>query len=145
VSIYRPLRGPIQVRGLRMPARGKPAQHLDFFKDVRGEAVRTTWVSGPNGWDGYFTIARQHLTPTAEAIALQLGIVLIALDYSTTEQCGVRCQQARSDDCTCSCLGQNHRSGEHGKWTQVSDPTLIASDIQRVVRELTRHGVPLRK
>lgn len=90
---------------------------------------------------GYFTIARRHLSSVAEAIALRFGAVLITLDYSTTEQCGVRCQQARRDDCTLSCLGRSHSSGERGHWTPASEPTLIASDTQRVVRQLTRRGV----
>lgn len=139
--ILRPLRGRLQVRGLRAP-QGEEPPNRQMFKSAAGKAIRPTWVKAPEGspgWAGYWTISRAHLTAVAEAIAIRDGEVQIEMHYSTSEQCDERCQNARGNDCTCSCEGKNHGAAEHASWKPVGETTLVRSTGQRVaIRHLTR-------
>ena len=113
-----------------------------MFKSATGKAIRPTWVKSPDGapgWAGYWKISREHLTAVAEAIAIRDGEVQIEMHYSESEQCDERCQNAKGDDCTCSCEGKNHGAAEHGSWRQVGETTLVRSAGKRVTRRhLTR-------
>lgn len=139
--IRRPLRGRIEVRGLRAP-RGNEPPNKQMFKTAAGKAIRPTWIDAPPGspgWAGYWTISRQHLTVVAEAVAIRDGLVNVEMHYSTTEQCDRRCKNAKGDDCTCSCEGKNHGDGDHASWTPVGDTTLVKSSGTRIAtRQLTR-------
>lgn len=105
-------------------------------------AIRPDWVpaeDGQPGWTGYWTIYRQHLTLVAEAIAIRDGEVHIEMHYSLSEQCDRRCQQARGDECTCSCEGKHHGEALHASWIEVGPTTLVRSQGMKVVtRVLTR-------
>lgn len=134
-TIIRPLRGRIQVRGLRAPRTGQPTNR-ELFRTATGAAIRPTWVGAPPGepgWKGYWTIARQHLTDVAEAVAIRDGLVLIEMHYSTAEQCDTRCQTAEGNDCTCSCEGKYHGKGEHAAWLEVGDTTLFRGGEEKIV------------
>lgn len=134
-TIIRPLKGRIQVRGLHAAKSGQPT-NKQMFKTAAGAAIRPTWVAAPSGepgWKGYWTIARQHLTDVAEAIAIREGSVLIEMHYSTAEQCDSRCQTAEGDDCTCSCEGKYHGKGEHAAWLEVGDTTLFRGGEEKIV------------
>lgn len=132
------------MHGLRGP-RGDEPPNREMFKDAAGIAIRPTWVNAPEGqagWKGHWTISRTHLTVVAEAIAVRDGEVRIEMHYSTSEQCDARCQNADGDDCTCSCEGANHGTGDHAAWTPVGETTLVRSTGTRVVeRVLTREDV----
>ena len=93
-TIVRPKHGRLEVHGLRAPRRDEPSNR-DMFKDAAGGPIRPTWVKAPDGapgWRGHWTIARDHLTVVAEAIAIRDGSVTIEMHYSTSEQCALRCQ-----------------------------------------------------
>lgn len=113
-----------------------------MFRDAAGAFIRPTWVAAAEGepaWRGYWTIAREHLTVVAEAIAIRDGRVDIEMHYSQTEQCDSNCQGATGDDCTCSCEGKYHGKAEHASWLEVGDTTLVRGAGAKVVnRVLTR-------
>ncbi len=127
IRIFRPLGDTrFQVSGMPSPREGEP-RNKDWFKDVTGRAIRPTWVAGPNGWDGHWAIAREHLTIVAEELALRFGEVHVTAHYSTRERCDTRCQNATGDDCECSCLGVRHGEANQAAWKQVGATTLIRS------------------
>lgn len=140
VTIVRPVHGRVEIHGMRRPGPGQPANR-QWLKDVLGDRIRPTWVPGPQGWDGYWTISREHFDEVTRALAIRLGQVDIDLHYSQLQKCDTRCQAARGTDCVCECMGENHGVGAHASWTQVGDTTLIARDVVGVRRRVTRADV----
>lgn len=112
-----------------------------MFKDAAGGPIRPDWIPAPDGrpyWEGFWTIAREHLTVVAEAIALRDRFVDIEMHYSGTERCDYRCQNAQGDDCVCSCEGAHHGEGLHAAWTQVGDTTLVRGAGEKIVKRRLR-------
>ena len=113
-----------------------------MFKTAADAAIRPTWVSaaeGQPGWNGYWTISRNHLNAVAEAIAIRDGEVIVEMHYSEREQCDSRCQTATGDDCTCSCEGKHHGEGQYASWREVGATTLVRGTGEKAVtRVLTR-------
>jgi hypothetical protein len=141
-TIIRPLHGRIEVHGLRAPSEGEPSNR-EMFKDAAGGPIRPDWVPAPTGrpyWEEFWTIAREHLTVVAEAIALRDRFVDIEMHYSGTERCDYRCQNAQGDDCTCSCEGARHGEGLHAAWRQVGDTTLVRSTGEKIVKRRLRRA-----
>ena len=130
-DLFRPLEGRIR---LEMPyAPGNRA----WLKEQLGERIRPDWVR--HGGGGHWEVARNHLRALLEALVDRWGAVDVVLDFNVTEKCDRRCQTARGDDCTCSCLGVNHRGLGGGKeWFRVGDTTLISSTTKRVRGRVTR-------
>lgn len=62
---------------------------------------------------GVWAIARPHLRYLVEGLAERFGHVDVVLDFRQSERCDTRCQRARGDECTCSCLGENHRGAAY--------------------------------
>jgi len=138
LTVYRPVSGRIEVSGMRRPHEGEPTNR-EWFKDETGKAIRPQWVEGPNGYDGHWEIARQHFMTVTRALAERFGQVELAMDFNENERCDRRCQDAKGDDCTCSCLGLHHRGGVYAGWVEVGDTTLIRSaGIKRSTTTLTR-------
>lgn len=142
IRIFRPVHETrFQVAGMPRPREGEPT-NKDWFKEITGRPIRPTWISGPNGWDGYWVIARQHMTLVAEELALRYGTVHVTAEYSTLEKCDTRCQNATGDDCQCSCLGVRHGEALQASWKQVGATTLVRSaGIAIVERVLTSTDV----
>lgn len=133
--IIRPLTGRIQIRSLRAPI-GEEQPNKSMFKSAAGAAIRPTWVAAPEGqpgWAGHWTLARQHLTDVAEAIAIRDGSVEIEMHYSPTEKCDLRCQKAEGDDCTCACEGKHHGKAQHASWMEVGETTLVRGEGRKIV------------
>jgi hypothetical protein len=118
-----------------------------MFKDAAGAAIRPTWADaaeGQPGWEGYWTIAREHLTEVAESIAIRDGSVDIEMHYSLTEKCDLRCRRAEGDDCTCACEGKYHGKAQHASWLEVGETTLVRGEGRKVVnRTLDRDQAKL--
>lgn len=71
-------------------------------------------------------IARSHLQHLVDEVPERFGALELFLDFRTTERCDTRCQRARGDDCTCSCMGANHGGSQYWKqWRLVSETTLV--------------------
>ncbi|TSB31237.1 hypothetical protein FNJ62_07040 [Streptomyces benahoarensis] len=66
--------------------------------------------------------------------------------HRCTERCDTRCQEAQGDDCTCSCMGENHSGAAYWcTWILVGDTTLINSARrERHLRIQARSRPPLR-
>jgi hypothetical protein len=141
VTVYRPLSGRIEVSGMRAPREGEPSNR-EWFKDETGKAIRPWWIAGPKGWDGHWEIARQHFLTVARALAGRFGQVELVMDFNEHERCDRRCRDARGDDCTCTCMGINHRGGVYAGWVDVGETTLIRSaGVKRSTSTLTRAQV----
>jgi hypothetical protein len=94
-----------------------------------GARVRPDWNREAKRWE----IARPHLATITAALAERFGEVDVYLEFSTTERCDWRCEQADGDDCTCSCMGDNHGGSAYWRrWRLVGDTTLV--DVGRKVR-----------
>lgn len=128
------------VSGMPKPRPGELANKY-WFKDVTGLAIRPEWEAGPYGWDGYWTVAREHMSLVVEELALRFGQVEVWAECSTLEKCDARCQTARSDNCTCSCLGTRHGEALQASWKQVAATTLVRSDVAEVHRVVTAADV----
>lgn len=136
--IVRPIRGRIEIHGLRAP-RGHEVPNKLMFKNAAGSGIRPTWEAAAEGeppWKGYWSISRQHLTDVAEAIAIRDGEVLIEMHYSQTEKCDRRCQKAEGVECTCACEGKYHGNLQHASWFQVGESTLIQGQDAKVVTRI---------
>ena len=87
-------------------------------------------------------IARVHFRRLVEEIALAYGSVDVDVEFSTSERCDKRCREARGDDCSCSCMGENHGGAAYLKyWLEVGDSTLIAPGQRRRQFRVTRADV----
>lgn len=102
-----------------------------------GDRIRPEWNRDERRWE----IARPHLATLTTALAARFGEVDVYLEFSTTERCHNRCQDASGDDCTCSCRGEHHGGGVYWtQWMQVGDEILIG-EVGRAVRHyLVRRG-----
>lgn len=104
-----------------------------------GDRIRPDWNNSvkPARWE----IAKPHLRTLTEALANRFGEVDVYLEFSTTERCHLRCQNAENDDCTCSCRGEHHGGGTYWtRWQLVGEETLIGQ-VGRVERHyVVRRG-----
>ncbi|RZU48850.1 hypothetical protein EV385_0579 [Krasilnikovia cinnamomea] len=91
---------------------------------------------------GVWAVARSHFRHLVEGLAERFGYVDILLDFRQAERCDTRCRDARGDDCTCSCLGENHGGAAYWRhWIEVGDTTLVApGDVVRRHVRLTARG-----
>jgi len=79
----------------------------------------------------------------ARALAMRFDRVEVVMDFNELERCDRRCQEARGDDCTCSCMGIHHR-GVYVGWVEVGETMLVRSaGVKRSVTTLT--GKEVRK
>ncbi len=127
--------------GLRRPREGEPTSR-QWLKGTLGARIRPTWVPGPNGWDGHWTVARTYFRDVMDALAIRAGRVEVDVDFNEHEQCDTRCQRAKGDDCTCQCFGANHGiesgQGAYGPWVEVGEATLVSSGVKRLSFVRTR-------
>lgn len=95
-----------------------------WLKEELGSRIRPQWNSTAGRWE----VARPHLSTLVNGMVGRFGEVDVFLEYSHHQQCDVRCQRARGDDCQCSCLGVHHGGGAFlRQWTQIGD-TLVTSE-----------------
>ncbi len=90
--------------------------------------VRPEWNKQARRWE----IARRHLWVLAEAMAQRFGEVDLFMEFSETEKCDRRCQEATETDvseCVCSCFGKYHGGfgDPRADWKLVGATTLVAS------------------
>lgn len=103
-----------------------------WLRGELGDRIRPHWNTDvtPRRWE----IARSHLRTLVEALADRFGEVDVYLEFSTTERCHRRCQEAEHDDCTCSCRGENHGGSAYWKtWIEVGEDILVGN-VGRVER-----------
>jgi hypothetical protein len=104
-----------------MPYAGR--SNREWLREELGRRIRPEWNRAEGRWE----VARRHLRALIEALVERFGAVDVYLEFSASEQCDVRCRDAKGDDCTCSCLGLNHRGAAYwNAWRPVGETTLIA-------------------
>jgi hypothetical protein len=115
--VHRPVEGRIETK---MPYNGS---NRGWLHEHLGQRIQPE-LRGRGVW----AIARPHLQHLVDGLADRFGHVDVVLDFRVAERCDTRCQRAKGDECTCSCLGENHRGAAHWRhWIQVGETTLIAS------------------
>jgi hypothetical protein len=115
--VYRPVEGRLQVK---MPYDG--GSNRGWLHTHLGARIRPEHQG-----KGVWAIARPHLQHLVDGLAVRFGHVDVVLDFRTTERCDIRCRDARGDECTCSCLGENHGGAAYWRnWIEVGETTLIA-------------------
>lgn len=118
-KVDRPLKGRLEID--MAYARDNRA----FLREACGGLIRPEWNGPRRRW----LVARPHLQCVVQALALRFGSVTVQAEFSTAMQCDTRCRGAQGDDCTCSCLGENHQGmATWYRWQQVGDTTLIGTD-----------------
>ncbi|MFI9465768.1 hypothetical protein [Streptomyces xiamenensis] len=111
-----------------MPFEG--GSNRKWLMETLGERIRPEW----NRPEGRWEIARPHLKALVAALVDRFEEVDVFLEFSTTERCHERCQEATGDDCSCSCMGENHGGAAYWKrWHLVGDQVLVgqAERVQR--------------
>jgi hypothetical protein len=99
-----------------------------WLRDVCGPGTRPEFDRTRKVW----LVARPHFRRVVDALALRYGVVDVYVDHMVRSACGKLCQDATGDDCTCSCLGDNH--GSHTwrrEWHQVDEHWLIRNEKTR--------------
>lgn len=121
--VYRPISGRILTK---MPYDG--GSNRGWLHNHLGELIRPEHQG-----KGVWAIARTHLQNLIDGLAGRFGHVDVVMDFRTVERCDGRCQRAEDDECTCSCLGENHRGAAYWRnWIEVGETTLVAAgEIQR--------------
>lgn len=109
-------------------------RNRSWIHSVIGDRARPTYSKQ----NRYWLIARDHFSKLVEALLDRYGRVDVLAEFTTTEVCDTRCQNARGTDCQCTCLGNNHGGGQWGGWFQIGDTTLISHDRQLRHMRLTR-------
>jgi hypothetical protein len=114
-----------------------------WLKENLGSHSRSEWNKSARRWE----IARNHLRVLVFALAEKYSAVDVYLEFSTTERCNTRCQEATGDDCECSCLGANHAGAAYmASWLRVGETTLVRPGVKRmhllVRREDVQRGQP---
>jgi hypothetical protein len=96
-------------------------------------------------WDwnhSYWEFPKAWFNDFVERCLAAYGTVYIIQPFRTYEICARACMEARGHECNCSCMGQNHGSGVHGSWFEVSDAFAIrSSEPQLACRLLIRKDV----
>jgi hypothetical protein len=99
-----------------------------WLREVCGPGTRPEFDRERKVW----TVARPHFRRIVEALASRYGVVDVYVDHTVRSTCGKLCREAEGDDCTCSCLGDNH--GAHSwrrEWHQVDEHWLIRNEKMR--------------
>lgn len=105
---------------VRMPyASGNRA----WIHEICGSRTRPEWEAQPtSAW----RIARPHFRRVVDALVERFGEVDVYVDISARDRCDTRCRDAEGDDCSCSCLGDNHGGAAYWKnWIEVGETTLV--------------------
>ncbi|MER6778513.1 MULTISPECIES: hypothetical protein [unclassified Streptomyces] len=96
-----------------------------WIHSALSDRMRPEWNRAAKRWE----IAKPHLRPLVEALAERFGEVDVYLQFSLLEQCHHKCQTANGDDCTCSCMGENHQGAAYWKrWINVGDDVLVSAE-----------------
>ena len=105
---------------VRRPAQGRLEVHIPWreggnrrvIKRICGPLTRPQWDGDRKRW----MIAWAHFTPLIGALKAEYGQVRVITAHCDAEKCDTRCQEARGDDCVCSCGGRFH--GGTGSYTR---------------------------
>lgn len=95
-------------------------------------------------WDWserFWEFPKQWFNDFVERSIKSFGAVYIIQPYRDHEICARACMEAQGHMCNCSCMGENHGSGWHGRWFEISEAFAIRSSTpQLACRLLTKRG-----
>jgi len=130
VSIHRLLSGALNVF---IPYDGD-ATRAWFREITQSPSLKLRWeMQHPAHW----VLGRSHLSAITFAVARRFGEVELVMDYRRAEACGVKCQEAVSIDCTCSCLGLQHGGPSNLNHIAIVTAEEIPGRVVRVSRRVT--------
>jgi len=75
------------------------------------------YVRDHQAWE----IPKAWFNTFVEAALLRYRQVYVVQPYREYEVCAPACRNAKGHDCNCSCMGQNHGTGDGSGWFDVSD------------------------
>ncbi|GAA1083695.1 hypothetical protein [Pseudonocardia alni] len=109
-----------------------------WLRAVCGRGTRPEWGATGNG-TRVLRVARPHFRRVVVAVARKYGEVLVIVDHVATSVCGRLCVEAQREECTCSCMGENHGGQEwRQEWLQVSEDWGVNHDRKRTRYLVTR-------
>jgi hypothetical protein len=91
------------------------AGNKEWLRDGRRAAPK--WVADKKYWK----LPKAWFDDFVNRALVRYGKVYIIQPYREQEKCSPACQNARGHECECSCMGQNHGTGNDGSWFEVSD------------------------
>lgn len=96
--------------------------HLPYREDnklwVRGLGItRPKYDSEHQAWK----LPKTWFNGFVEAALVRYGQIYVVQPYREFEVCAPACRNAKGHDCNCSCMGQNHGTGDGDGWFDVSD------------------------
>lgn len=118
-GIYRPVTGPLTVRG--------PYE----WACMGGDSFRVK--RDPEAVGGY-RVPRSWFRALVRSGVTRFGEVLVVVDYvGKLSQCDLRCARAEGSECRCSCLGANHNDAQGGSLSMmlISDTVLVETGVKR--------------
>lgn len=121
IGIYRPLKGRIVVDGHNVWG-------FNRFTSFKPHPFRNK-----NG-DRCWSVARKDFRRLVEMAQGKFGTVTVYVDRKVSRRaCDVRCQEAKSDDCECVCLGSRHgRNDWRGDLELIGDHALMGQEVVRL-------------
>lgn len=122
IGIYRPLKGRIVVSGHNVWG-------LNRFESFQLHPFRNR--DGDRCW----SVARKDFRRLVERAQVRFDAVTVYVDRKVSRRaCDVRCQEAKSDDCECVCLGARHGNNDwRGKLELIGDHVLMEDKEVRLV------------
>ena len=132
--VWRPVEGRVAIKMPFEVQRG--VANRQWLKNALGARIRPEWDKPKQCW----WVARNHFGPVVEALTNKLGKIDVFMDFRSVERCDTRCRNARSRECTCSCLGKSHGQGVTYGWKILND----GHTMQQTTGTIRRHFVAVR-
>jgi len=92
-------------------------------------------------WDAHeWRISFGHLETVIATLRKNFDRVEVHTRHSSTQKCNWSCQNAKGNDCVCSCEGTRHREGHPGSFYRElpNDVLVISTDQKVAVRVFNR-------
>ncbi|MQP64882.1 hypothetical protein GE253_05920 [Niveispirillum sp. SYP-B3756] len=94
-----------------------PHSELNYKWLKNGRKSSPIWIRSENYWE----IPKSWFNDFVERSLEDYGQLYIIQPYREKEKCASACLHAEGHECQCSCMGQNHGTGNDGTWFEISD------------------------
>lgn len=103
--------------------------HLPFGQDNRSWLKKDIRKKEPV-WDGKFScwhIPKTRFNELVKDTLVRYSRVYVIQPYREQEKCAPACWNAEGFECECSCMGENHGSGNpNGRWFVISETLAVS-------------------
>jgi hypothetical protein len=107
----------------------RPYLTKQFWKDALPYRVPITFDWGAGEWH----ISFLHLETVIRLLRQNYDKVEVHTRHSGTQICNWNCQNAKGNDCVCSCEGTRHKQGDPGSfYRQLPNDVLVISTDEKV-------------